>query len=89
MGNEWNDLLTAKGNNKYYKTLKKNGYNALIDDNNARIYNDAREPLIVLDAKKHLKNIGNEVLTPQYMEDANKRLRSYMKKQYGSDTIAI
>ena len=89
MGNEWNDPLTAKGNNKYYKTLKKNGYNALIDDNNARIYNDAREPLIVLDAKKHLKNIGNEVLTPQYMEDANKRLRSYMKKQYGSDTIAI
>ena len=59
MGNEWNDSLTAKGNNKYYKKLKKSGYNALIDDNNAGIYNDAHEPLIVLNAKKYLKNIQN------------------------------
>lgn len=89
MGNEWNDSLTAKGNNKYYKKLKKNGYNALIDDNNAGIYNDAHEPLIVLNAKKYLKNIGSERLTPEYMADAEKRLRSYMKDTYGNDSISI
>lgn len=89
MGNEWNDSLTAKGNNKYYKKLKKSGYNALIDDNNAGIYNDAHEPLIVLNAKKYLKNIGSERLTPEYMADAEKRLRSYMKDTYGNDTISI
>ncbi len=89
MGNEWTDRLTVKGNNKYYKTLKKRGYNALIDDNNAGIYNDAHSPLIVLDAKKYLKNIGNERLTTEYMNDAEQRLRSYMKKKYGKYTIAI
>ena len=89
MGNEWNDSLTAKGNNKYYKKLKKSGYNALIDDNNAGIYNDAHEPLIVLNAKKYLKNIGSERLTPEYMADAEKRLRSYMKDAYGNDSISI
>lgn len=89
MGNEWNDSLTAKGNNKYYKKLKKSGYNALIDDNNAGIYNDAHEPLIVLNAKKYLKNIGSERLTPEYMVDAEKRLRSYMKDTYGNDSISI
>lgn len=89
MGNEWNDSLTAKGNNKYYKRLKKSGYNALIDDNNAGIYNDAHEPLIVLNAKKYLKNIGSERLTPEYMADAEKRLRSYMKDTYGNDSISI
>ena len=89
MGNEWNDSLTAKGNNKYYKKLKKSGYNALIDDNNAGVYNDAHEPLIVLNAKKYLKNIGSERLTPEYMADAEKRLRSYMKDTYGNDSISI
>ena len=89
MGNEWNDSLTAKGNNKYYKKLKKSGYNALVDDNNAGIYNDAHEPLIVLNAKKYLKNIGSERLTPEYMADAEKRLRSYMKDTYGNDSISI
>ena len=89
MGNEWSDSLTAKGNNKYYKKLKKSGYNALIDDNNAGIYNDAHEPLIVLNAKKYLKNIGSERLTPEYMADAEKRLRSYMKDTYGNDSISI
>ena len=89
MGNEWNDSLTAKGNNKYYKKLKKSGYNALIDDNNAGIYNDAHEPLIVLNAKKYLKNIGSERLTPEYTADAEKRLRSYMKDAYGNDSISI
>lgn len=78
-----------KGNNKYYKTLKKNGYNALIDDNNAKIYNDAHEPIIVLNAKRYLKNIGNEKLTQEYMSDAESRLRDYMEKKYGDRRIAI
>ena len=89
MGNEWNDPKTEKANNKYYKKLKQNGYNALIDDNNAEIYNDAHQPLIVLDAKKYLKNIGTEKLTSQYMNEAEERLRTYMKDKYGNDAIAI
>ena len=89
MGNEWNDSMTVKGNNKYYKQLKKNGYNSLIDDNNRGIYNDANNPLIVLDAKKYLRNIGTEKLTPEYMRSAEDRVRDYMEKKYGSRTIAI
>ena len=89
MGNEWNDPQTVRANNKYYKKLKKNGYNSLIDDNNAGIYNDSHNPLIVLNAKKYLKNIGSEMLSPEYMNDAEKRLRNYMKNKYGSDSIAI
>lgn len=89
MGNEWNDRMTAKANNKYYKILKKNGYNALIDDNNAGIYNDAHSPMIVLNAKKYLKNVGSERLDSEYMANAEKRLHEYMKKKYGDDTIAI
>ena len=53
-------------------------------DNNAYY-----EPLIVLNAKKYLKNIGSEMLSPEYMNDAEKRLRNYMKNKYGSDSIAI
>lgn len=89
MGNEWYDSQTTRANNKYYKTLKKAGYNSIIDDNNRGIYNDANEPLIVFNAKRHLKNIGTERLTPEYMENAEKRLRSYMKDKYGSDSIAL
>ena len=89
MGNEWNDPQSVRANNKYYKKLKKNGYNALIDDNNAGIYNDAHNPLIVLNAKKYLKNIGSEMLSPEYMNNAEKRLKEYMKNKYGSDGIAI
>lgn len=89
MGNEWNDRMSAKVNNKYYKILKKNGYNALIDDNNAGIYNDAHSPMIVLNAKKYLKNVGSERLDYEYMENAEKRLREYMKKKYGDDAISI
>ena len=89
MGNERNDPQSVRANNKYYKKLKKNGYNALIDDNNAGIYNDAHNPLIVLNAKKYLKNIGSEMLSQEYMSNANKRLREYMKNKYGSDRIAI
>ena len=89
MNNEWTDELSVKANNKYYEKLKKSGYNALIDDNNAGVYNDAHSPLIVLDAKKYLKNIGNERLTPEYMAAAEQRLLSYMKKKYGKAYITM
>lgn len=89
MGNEWKDPQSVRVNNAYYKTLKKAGYNAIIDDNNRGIYNDANEPLIVLNANRYLKSIGNEKLTRNYMNAAENRLRSYMKKKYGDDTIAV
>lgn len=38
---------------------------------------------------KYLKNIGSERLTPEYMADAEKRLRYYMKDTYGNDSISI
>ena len=72
-----------------YLYMEQKVDNALIDDNNYRIYNDAHEPLIVLDAKKHLRSIGSERLTPEYMYNAEQRLRTYMKNKYGKDSIAI
>lgn len=89
MSNEWKDPQSVRVNNAYYKTVKNAGYNALIDDNNRGIYNDANEPLIVLNAKRHLKNIETEKLTREYMNEAEERLRSYMKKKYGDDAIAV
>lgn len=89
MGNEWHDRQTVRVNNKYYKTLKNAGYSSLVDDNNRGIYNDANEPIIVLNAKRHLKNIGTERLTREYINAAEERLRSYMKKKYGDDAIAV
>ncbi len=89
IGNEWKDAQSVRVNNEYYKTVKKAGYNALIDDNNRGTYNDANEPLIVLNAKRHLKNIETEKLTREYMNEAEDRIRSYMKKKYGDDAIAV
>lgn len=89
MGNEWHDPQSSKTNSKYYETVKKAGYNSLIDDKNRGTYNDANEPVIVLNAKKHLKSIGHEKLTREYMRDAEERLRAYMEKKYGTDTIAV
>lgn len=89
VANEFKEAPIQKMNSKYYKTLQKNGYNALIDDNNKKIYNDAHNPLIVLDAKKNLKKISSEELTREQSQAAEESLRKYMKKKTGSDRISI
>lgn len=89
IANEFKDPASAKMNSKYYKVLQKNGYNALIDDNNKDIYNKANNPLIVLDAKKHLKEISSEELTLSQQKEAEERLRKNLKKMTGSDNIVV
>ena len=88
MMNEWKDTPFVKANNQYYKTLKKEGYNALIDDNNAGKYNDAQEPLIVFDAKKRLKYIGTDELSSERITQARNTIEKYMKEKYNTG-IAI
>lgn len=89
IANEYKDNDSKKMNSRYYKTLTKNGYNALIDDNNKGIYNQSNNPLIVLDAKKNLKRTSSEVLTTERQAEAEKELRKYLQKKTGSDRISV
>ena len=66
----------------YYESLKLRGYNALVDDNNKSIYNDAVQPIITLNAKKTLKEIGVTKLSDDEMFDNINELEKYMEEKY-------
>lgn len=48
----------SKSGMAFVDSLISKGYTAMIDDNNAVIYNKANNPLIVFDSKKSLKEVG-------------------------------
>lgn len=73
----------------YYKEVEKRGYNALVDDNNRNVYNDAVKPFIVLNGKKTLKEVNSELLTGYERGEQEEKLREYMKKRYGRTNIAL
>lgn len=67
--------------NSFLKEVSKKGYNAIMDYNNAKGYNDAVEPFIAINAKKTLKEIDNKILEDKYIEAAINRLEDKMKKK--------
>lgn len=73
----------------YYDKVKDLGYNALVDDNNRSVYNDAVKPFIVLNGKKTLKEKNVELLTDIEQKEQEEKLRKYMKKKYGKNNIAL
>ena len=73
----------------YYDKVKDLGYNAIVDDNNRSVYNDAVKPFIVLNGKKTLKELDVVRLTKQQQWAQEKELREYMRKKYGKDNIAL
>ena len=66
----------------YYESVKKEGYNAIVDDNNRSIYNDAVQPIIVLNANKTLKEIGVTKQDRYEMYENLNELSGYMKEKY-------
>lgn len=70
---------------QYIDKIKKKSYNALVDDNNVKIYNDAKSPLLVLDAKKSLTEEGrgrqlSEKEIDSALSEVNKRLKKKNKR---------
>ena len=68
----------------YQKRLKKQGYNAIIDDNDV-LYNpmdtfNPEKSLIVFDPKKNLKVVSSKELTDEEYSNALKRNESRRKK---------
>lgn len=57
----------------YFKSLKKKGYNALIDDNDRNIL--AKEPLLILDSTRTLKPIHVKKLTTKDVHIAQATLK--------------
>lgn len=49
---------------RLYGEIMSKKYDAMVDDNNQGIYNDAHDPVIVFDAKKTLKTIGEARMMP-------------------------
>ena len=75
---------------KYYESVKNEGYNALVDDNNRSIYNDAVQPIIVLNANKTLKEIGVTKQDKYDMYENLNELEDYMDKKYkGKKHVAL
>ena len=60
--------------NNFLNSVKKSGYNAVLDYNNVRKYNDAVEPFIAINASKSLKEIDSEMLEGEYIEKTLKEL---------------
>lgn len=74
----------------YYESVKNDGYNALVDDNNRSIYNDAVQPIIVLNANKTLKEIGVIKQDRYDMYENLDELEDYMDEKYkGKKHVAL
>lgn len=73
----------------YYDSIKDKGYNALVDDNNRSVYNDAVQPFIALNGKKTLKELNIYDLSRKERDKNVEDLRDYMEKKYGHRNIAL
>ena len=60
--------------NNLLKEVSKQGYNSIMDYNNVKVYNEAIEPFIAINAKKTLKEINNEFIEDQITEETFARL---------------
>lgn len=67
-----------KASDKFINALKDKGYNAVIDDNNAVLYNGAHSPVYVfegnlLSEKKHAKEVKKKIIITNQEEIRSKR----------------
>lgn len=67
------------------KIMKKN-YDAMVDDNDQGGYNDARDPIIVFNARKFLKDVADQkapryLTTEEIMANNNKLAHELKKKK--------
>lgn len=71
------DKNVKKAYDLYYKNVTKKGYDAIIDDNNKDVYNNASTPLIIL-KNTSIKEIGNTPMTQKEYEDGYNYVEKYM-----------
>lgn len=69
-----------KTTSKYMKTMKKK-YDAMVDDNNQGIYNNAHDPVIIFKANKVLKSIGTKFITYSDAMEAYEFVENELKKE--------
>ena len=79
----------SKAINDFYSNVKNKGYNAIVDDNNRKVYNDAVQPFIALNGKKTLKELTSYKLSDSEREKNVEYLRNYNEKKYGHRRIAL
>lgn len=73
----FNELPEMKeSSKKFVYSLSKMGYNAILDDNNAGIYNKANSPLYVFEGQKSLKSTGRRKVSDKEIRDNTKKLQS-------------
>lgn len=67
----------------FIKGLENQNYNAIIDTHNYRYYNGAKEPIIVLNGKKYLKQSGmSEVKVSEIEGNVDELIKKLGKVQY-------
>ncbi|MEY8515334.1 hypothetical protein AALC25_00130 [Lachnospiraceae bacterium 29-84] len=67
---------------QYIDKMKKKSYNALVDDNNIKVYNEVKSPMLVLDAKKSLRKEGNgRRVFDEEIEQTRKKVEKQLSKK--------
>ena len=69
-----------KSTKKYMKTMKSK-YDAMVDDNNRKIYNQVKDPIIIFNPKDVLTNVGNKPISDIEVEKNSNYVRDILNKK--------
>lgn len=69
-----------KSTKKYMKTIR-NKYDAMVDDNNKKIYNEAKEPIIIFNPKDVLTSVGNKKISDIEIEKNTNYVNKILNKK--------
>jgi hypothetical protein len=74
--------MNAYKSTKEYAKIMSTKYDAMVDDNNQRIYNDAHDPVIIFRANEVLKTVGDtKVVTLDEMRENYEFVAKELSKQ--------
>lgn len=88
-GSEMNNKHLYNSYKQYYNKVRSKGYNAVIDDNNKGVYNDAQTPLIILNAVNDLKLTKVSALDFNIVKKNMEDVREYNYAKTGKRTIQL
>lgn len=71
---------THKSTKKYMKTMKSK-YDAMVDDNNRKIYNQVKDPIIIFNPKDVLTSVGNKPISDIEVEKNSNYVRDILNKK--------
>jgi hypothetical protein len=64
----------------YKKNIEKK-FDAMVDDNNQGVYNDAKDPIIVFRAEEVLRTIGSQPITSDEIIKNTEEIREKLAKK--------